>query len=172
MIRLGDISIGLWRNRAAVSVEKLWQVVDILRSYFSWGVWGLTLTPGILNNCAINWKLADTARADDSCIPKNCGSEVGGGECQDFETVSQECASLHKAHKRCGELCFSDGMWHESCTRNGGSQGHGHDDNPQVLLVGQLQPFQELSEHFFYYHLLRERMKPCMTVSRAAEIAK
>jgi hypothetical protein len=38
-------------------------------------------------------------------------------------------------------------------------QGHVHDDNPQEHLGGQLQPFQELSQHFFYYNLPRERMK-------------
>jgi hypothetical protein len=35
------------------------------------------------------------------------------------ETVSQYCAELHKEHKRCGELCFRNGMLRESCTRNG-----------------------------------------------------
>jgi hypothetical protein len=45
-------------------------------------------------------------------------------------------------------------MAHESCTRNGGSQGHVDDGNPQAHPAAQLQPFQELSEHFFSYNLL------------------
>jgi hypothetical protein len=58
---------------------------------------------------------------DDSCIaiPKNCGSEVGRGERQELETVSQDCAGMHKGHKRRGELCICSGMLRESCTRNG-----------------------------------------------------
>lgn len=116
----------------------------------------MTLTAGILTLCTIDSKLANTARADDRCIPKpkNCGSEVGGGESQDVEQVSQGSASLHKAHKRSGELCQRRGMAHESCTRNGGSQGHADDGNPQAHPAAQLQPFQELSEHFFSYNLL------------------
>jgi hypothetical protein len=68
---------------------------------------------------------------DDSCIPKpkNCGSEVDE-DCQEIETVSQYCASVHKTHIRCGELCLSSGMSRESCTRNGGAVRDSHDDNP------------------------------------------
>lgn len=38
------------------------------------------------------------------------------------------------------------------------------DDNPQAHIAAQLQPFQELPEHFFYYNLLQERMKHCSLV--------
>jgi hypothetical protein len=38
-------------------------------------------------------------------------------------------------------------------------QGHVHDDNAQEHLGRQLQPFQELSQHFFYHNLPREGME-------------
>ena len=78
--------------------------------------------------------------------------------------VSQRCASLHKAHEEAASYAKATECRMNRVRVTAAVRDMMDDDNPQAHIAAQLQPFQELPEHFFYYNLLQERMKHCNLV--------